>query len=108
MFRGKPVRALKLGEVSIVDADRVWFAAAKGLDGVTQVGTEPGLCASAILGSDPYLLADASVDPRSLANPLVAGDLAVSRTLENMQLLLIQLGMKYNYNWLAGWKILHQ
>jgi NADPH-dependent F420 reductase len=40
-------------------------------------------------------------------NPIVAGDLAVSRTLENMQLLLIQLGMKYNYNWLAGWKILH-
>lgn len=40
-------------------------------------------------------------------NPIVAGDLSVSRTLEDMQLLLIQLGMKYNYNWLAGWKILH-
>lgn len=40
-------------------------------------------------------------------NPIVAGPLPVSRTLENMQLLLIQLGMKYNYNWLAGWKILH-
>lgn len=40
-------------------------------------------------------------------NPIVAGELKVSRTLENMQLLLIQLGMKYNYNWLAGWKILH-
>ena len=40
-------------------------------------------------------------------NPIAAGDLSVSRTLENMQLLLIQLGMKYNYNWLAGWKILH-
>ncbi len=40
-------------------------------------------------------------------NPIIAGDLSVSRTLENMQLLLIQLGIKYNYNWLAGWKILH-
>lgn len=40
-------------------------------------------------------------------NPIIAGDLSVSRTLENMQLLLIQLGLKYNYNWLAGWKILH-
>lgn len=40
-------------------------------------------------------------------NPIIAGDLSVSRTLENMQLLLIQLGMKYNYNWHAGWKILH-
>ena len=40
-------------------------------------------------------------------NPIIAGDLSVSRTLENMQLLLIRLGMKNNYNWLAGWKILH-
>jgi 8-hydroxy-5-deazaflavin:NADPH oxidoreductase len=41
-------------------------------------------------------------------NPIVAGGLGVSGTLERMQLLLIQLNMKYNYNWLAGWKILHQ
>jgi len=40
-------------------------------------------------------------------NPIVAGNLSLSRTLESMQLLLIQLGIKYNYNWLAGWKILH-
>ena len=40
-------------------------------------------------------------------NPIIAGDLSVSSTLESMQLLLIQLGMKYDYNWLAGWKVLH-
>jgi len=40
-------------------------------------------------------------------NPIIAGDLSVSRTLESMRLLLIQLTMKYNYNWLAGWKVLH-
>jgi hypothetical protein len=40
-------------------------------------------------------------------NPIIAGGLQVSRTLEHMQLLLMQLGLKYNYNWLAGWKILH-
>ena len=40
-------------------------------------------------------------------NPIVVGDLSVSRILENMQLLLIRLRMKYNYNWLAGWKRLH-
>jgi len=40
-------------------------------------------------------------------NPVVAGELSVSRTLENMQLLLIKLGMKYNYKGVAGWKILH-
>jgi 8-hydroxy-5-deazaflavin:NADPH oxidoreductase len=40
-------------------------------------------------------------------NPVNAGKLAVSSTLESMQLMLIQLGMKNNYNWLAGFKILH-
>jgi NADPH-dependent F420 reductase len=40
-------------------------------------------------------------------NPVVAGGLSASGTLERMQLLLIRLGMKYNYNWHAGWKILH-
>ena len=40
-------------------------------------------------------------------NPINAGQLSVSGTLERMQLLMIQLGMKYNYNGLAGWKILH-
>lgn len=41
-------------------------------------------------------------------NPLIAGGLAMSRTLENMTVLLIQLSRKYQYNWLAGWKVLHQ
>ena len=40
-------------------------------------------------------------------NPVVAGDLSVSRTLEQMQLLLIRLTIKHHYNWLAGWKIVH-
>ena len=40
-------------------------------------------------------------------NPIAAGKLSVSRILENMQLLLIQLNTKYNYNRIAGWKILH-
>lgn len=40
-------------------------------------------------------------------NPIVSGDLSVSGTLERMQLLLMQLTIKNEYNWLAGWKILH-
>jgi len=40
-------------------------------------------------------------------HPIVAGELTVSRTLEAMQLMLIQLTIKNNYNWLAGFKILH-
>ena len=41
-------------------------------------------------------------------NPVAAGKLPISRTLENMMVLLIGLSMKNNYNWLAGWKVLHQ
>ena len=40
-------------------------------------------------------------------NPVIAGDLTVSRTLEAMQLLLIQLTIRNGYNWQAGFKILH-
>ena len=59
--------------ISIVDEDRIWFKSHHGLP-IEQIGRDPGLCASAILADDPYVLPDASVDPRSLANPLVAGD----------------------------------
>ncbi|GGK34064.1 hypothetical protein GCM10010124_28330 [Pilimelia terevasa] len=63
--------------VSIVDADRVWFAASAGLDGVTQVGTEPGLCASAFLADGLYVVGDAAVDPRTVDHPLVRGELGL-------------------------------
>ena len=59
--------------ISIVDEDRIWFKSHHGL-AVTEVARETGLCASAILSAEPHLLSDATVDPRSLANPLVAGD----------------------------------
>lgn len=39
-------------------------------------------------------------------NPIIAGDLSVSGTLERMQLLLMQLTIRNNDDWLAGWKIL--
>lgn len=59
--------------ISIVDQDRIWFKSHHGLS-VEQIGRDAGLCASAILSNDPHILTDASIDPRSLANPLVAGD----------------------------------
>ena len=63
---------------------------------------------SFIAGNDTEALATVSELVSTAGfNPIIAGGLQVSRTLENMQLLLIQLGMKYNYNWHAGWKILH-
>jgi len=60
--------------VSLVDHDRIWFKSTHGLDGVEQIDRSPGLCASAILGEEIWLIEDAKVDPRALANPLVAGE----------------------------------
>jgi sigma-B regulation protein RsbU (phosphoserine phosphatase) len=62
-----------IGIVSIVDTDRIWFKAHHGVD-VAEIDREPGLCASAILGDEPWIVADARNDPRALANPLVAGE----------------------------------
>jgi two-component sensor histidine kinase len=59
--------------ISIVDHDRIWFKSHHGLN-VKQIGRDPGLCASAILSDMPHVLSDAARDPRSLANPLVAGE----------------------------------
>lgn len=59
--------------ISIVDHDRIWFKSHHGVP-VNQIGRDPGLCASAILSPEPHILIDAKVDPRSLANPLVAGE----------------------------------
>ncbi|MEP6752357.1 MAG: GAF domain-containing protein [Candidatus Dormiibacterota bacterium] len=57
--------------VSIVDEDRIWFKSRYGLD-VNQIDRDPGLCASAILQDEPWIVEDARNDPRTLANPLVA------------------------------------
>ncbi len=62
-----------IGIVSIVDHDRIWFKSHHGLE-VQQIGRDSGLCASAILQNDVYTVLDAKVDPRTLANPLVAGE----------------------------------
>ncbi|MEU4161724.1 GAF domain-containing protein [Actinoplanes sp. NPDC026670] len=63
-----------IATVSIIDADRVWFAASTGLDGIAQTGTEPGLCASALLADGPYLITDTTADPRTRDHPLVRGE----------------------------------
>lgn len=59
--------------ISLVDTDRIWFKSAYGLP-VNQINRDPGLCASAILSDDVYVVDNAATDPRTLANPLVAGE----------------------------------
>lgn len=60
--------------ISLVDHDRIWFKSQYGLDGVEQIDRVPGLCASAILSKEVYLVENAIEDPRCLANPLVCGE----------------------------------
>ena len=62
--------------VSIVDRDRIWFTSHHGID-VSEIGRDPGLCASAICQYEPWLVTDARVDPRTIDNPLVAGELGL-------------------------------
>lgn len=59
--------------VSLVDVDRIWFKSHFGLD-IDQIDREPGLCSSAILSDDVYLIEDARNDPRCLSNPLVTSE----------------------------------
>jgi sigma-B regulation protein RsbU (phosphoserine phosphatase) len=65
-----------IATVSIVDEDRIWFKSHHGLD-IQEISRDSGLCASAILQSEPWIVTDAAGDPRTLANPLVAGALGL-------------------------------
>ncbi|MEV3859367.1 GAF domain-containing SpoIIE family protein phosphatase [Streptomyces sp. NPDC050095] len=59
--------------VTIVDTDRVWFKAAYGLTGVTQIGRDPGLSTSAILTEGPFVVPDTLQAPLARAHILVTG-----------------------------------
>jgi GAF domain-containing protein len=62
--------------ISLVDHDRIWFKSHHGLE-VEEIAREPGLCASAILQEEPWILPDARANPVALTNPLVAGNVAL-------------------------------
>ncbi len=65
-----------IATITIVDRDRIWFKAKHGID-AAEIGRDPGLCASAVLEFEPWVVNDASIDPRTLENPLVRGDLGL-------------------------------
>jgi len=58
--------------ISIVDGERQWFQAKVGLQ-ADESHRDVSFCGHAILGSDPFIVEDASLDPRFAANPLVTG-----------------------------------
>ncbi|MFP5352297.1 MAG: GAF domain-containing protein [Actinomycetota bacterium] len=65
-----------IATITIVDHDRIWFKSKYGID-AEQIDREPGLCASAVLSDEAWVVSDAAIDPRSLDNPLVRGELGL-------------------------------
>ncbi|MDZ7856744.1 EAL domain-containing protein [Sphaerotilus sp.] len=60
--------------VSLVDGERQWFKSNVGMPGVTQTPRDLAFCAHTILGEVVMEVADAALDPRFTANPLVTDD----------------------------------
>jgi len=59
--------------VSLIDADRQWFKARRGL-GVCETARDISFCTHAIQSTDPFVIRDATLDPRFANNPLVTGE----------------------------------
>ena len=62
--------------ITLVDTDRIWFKSSHGLN-VAEIPREKGLCSSAIMSNDIYIVEDARNDPRTLTNSLVAGSMGL-------------------------------
>ncbi|HSM83142.1 MAG TPA: sensor domain-containing diguanylate cyclase [Nodosilinea sp.] len=58
---------------TLVECDRIWFKSRFGL-AAEQIECTPGLCGTAILYRQPYIIPDTTKDPRTANNPLVVGD----------------------------------
>ena len=56
--------------ISLVDKDHIWFKANVGPK-IPKIERTAGLCSSAILSDDVYVVEDALEDPRTVGNPFV-------------------------------------
>ena len=59
--------------ISLVDADRIWFKSAHGLD-IRELPRNDGLCSTAIEQETPHVVEDTLASPRTRNHPLVKSD----------------------------------
>ena len=62
------------GLVSLVEENEQRFVGNFGLEGVDGTGREISFCAHALLGDEPLVVPDATLDARFEANPQVTGE----------------------------------
>jgi GAF domain-containing protein len=60
--------------LSLIDRDRQWFKSSHGLNGFTETPRDVAFCAHAIASGTLFEVADASLDARFYANPLVVAN----------------------------------
>lgn len=58
--------------ITLIDAERQWFKARLGIDG-EETPREHAFCSYTILGDEPLIVQDATLDERFARNPLVTG-----------------------------------
>ncbi|MET0244980.1 MAG: response regulator, partial [Flavitalea sp.] len=59
--------------ISLVDTDRQWFKATKGLGDITETPRDISFCGHTIMSNEVMIVADTSKDERFRDNPLVSG-----------------------------------
>ncbi|SLJ86830.1 GGDEF domain-containing protein [Novosphingobium mathurense] len=69
----RTVLGVPIATVTLVDEDRQWFKARRGLD-VSETPRDVSFCTHAIRQSEPFLVSDAQVHPLFAENPLVLGE----------------------------------
>ncbi|MEM9330639.1 MAG: sensor domain-containing diguanylate cyclase [Pseudomonadota bacterium] len=69
----KQVLNVPMCAVSLVDSDRQWFKAERGL-GVCETARDISFCTHAIEDTKPFIIPDATKDERFCNSPLVVGD----------------------------------
>lgn len=62
-----------IAAISLVDQERQWFKSIKGLN-VCQAPREGSFCAHAIMQDEPFVISDASTDPRFSENRFVTDE----------------------------------